>query len=436
MTTPIVELADIMAMLRAHYVAGDKAAAAAAAEAAVRKAPADAGVLRISGRLEWEQGRLETAVDRLARAAVLADGDGAEIRRELDGVVDDAVTAVRDHWSGKRLDQAMALARLLVNRVPHHKGARAVHDIVRQSLADAQAARSGWLEPPLRIKVVIPHYYATKESIRPNEEARFQTVKAPDARANALRAAVVGLHANFGAHHYTLMMGSQRFYREEMALGTVDIAICTVGRNHVLDRLNLPPGSYTHAVMSCEPLKLGFAAQRLLLEGDYDYYCFCEDDIIIGDPHFFHKLAWFNRHFTGQNVILQPNRYEIATGRDIRKVYVDGGLLPVERSLQATLPERRLFTLDYAGRSIVFDEPYNRHSGCFFLTREQRDRYFEINHDLEQQPYYVGPLETAASVGIMRAFSILKPAGGNKDFLQVEHGDARFAHFVDEWQAL
>ena len=48
-----------------------------------------------------------------------------------------------------------------------------------------------------------------------------------------------------------------------------------------------------------------------LLAGDGDYFCYLEDDLILGDPWLFRKLAWFTREF-GDDCLLQPNRYEPA----------------------------------------------------------------------------------------------------------------------------
>ena len=57
---------------------------------------------------------------------------------------------------------------------------------------------------------------------------------------------------------------------------------------------------------------LGFEAQRVLvdhLEENYDLYAYFEDDLLIRDPFFFHKIFWF-QNSVGQDAVLMPNRYE------------------------------------------------------------------------------------------------------------------------------
>ena len=84
--------------------------------------------------------------------------------------------------------------------------------------------------------------------------------------------------------------------------------ICTVGENHLLGELALPPGARQRS-MECDPAMLGFACHDVLAEGlgSYDWYCVVEDDIGIYDPDLFHKLAWFEAAF-GRERLLKPNR--------------------------------------------------------------------------------------------------------------------------------
>jgi hypothetical protein len=42
-------------------------------------------------------------------------------------------------------------------------------------------------------------------------------------------------------------------------------------------------------------------------------------------------------------------------------------------------------------------------------------------HFLDRSPAFIGPLESAATLGIMRTFRIYKPARENASFLEIEH---------------
>ena len=99
---------------------------------------------------------------------------------------------------------------------------------------------------------------------------------------------------------------------------------------------------FAHRPTGAEPLYLGFECQAVLRErlGDYDYYCYLEDDLILRDPWFFLKLRWFNGHL-GDEALLQPNRYEIARSGAAMKAYVDGEIGPMDshRPIRRILPD-------------------------------------------------------------------------------------------------
>jgi hypothetical protein len=45
---------------------------------------------------------------------------------------------------------------------------------------------------------------------------------------------------------------------------------------------------------------------------------------------------------------------------------------------------------------------------------------------LAREPNFVGPLESAATFGVMRHFRVYKPAPDNAGFLEVRHLDNRY----------
>ncbi len=204
------------------------------------------------------------------------------------------------------------------------------------------------------------------------------------------------------------------------------MVVCTTGDQHALEHLSVDPVTFTHYPTDAEPSLLGFECQAVLgaRRGHYDYYGYLEDDLIVRDPWFFLKLAWFSRKL-GDAFLLQPNRYEVArrglaqgvSRRADRRV----GDPPVSGTgavltLHSTI-------LDAAVR---FERAANPHSGCFFLNARQMDAWADRPDFLDRDTGFIGPLESAATLGILRAFQIYKPAPENAAFLEIEHHGTRF----------
>ena len=181
-----------------------------------------------------------------------------------------------------------------------------------------------------------------------------------------------------------------------------DIIICTTGSSHILQHLQAKAGSYTHHQTNSEPMLLGFECQKVLREnlGKYDYYCFMEDDLIINDPLFFLKLDWFNSH-TQNDVILLPNRYEVSYTEPYKKVYVDGNINPAATARFQNIAENPEIRGSFLGKDIMFNRPLNPHSGCYFLTDSQLQHWVNRPHFLDMDTGFIGPLESAASLGTM-----------------------------------
>jgi hypothetical protein len=78
------------------------------------------------------------------------------------------------------------------------------------------------------------------------------------------------------------------------------------------------------------------------------------------------------------------------------------------------------------GAPLAFRRPLNPHSGCYFLTREQMAHWTRQPYFLDRSTAFIGPLESAATLGVMRAFNIYKPARENANFLEIEHHGDQF----------
>ena len=57
----------------------------------------------------------------------------------------------------------------------------------------------------------------------------------------------------------------------------------------------------------------------------------------------------------------------------------------------------------------------------FFLNARQMRHWVEQPYFLDRDWSFIGPLESAASLGIQRAFKVYKPALANADFLEIQH---------------
>lgn len=217
----------------------------------------------------------------------------------------------------------------------------------------------------------------------------------------------------------------------------VRIGICTTGPHHLLTRLPVPQQWYRQYPTKADPLELGFECHRLLAEhrDEYDMFAYLEDDIVLRDPQFLDKLRWFTSQ-AGPEALLQPNRYETSCSAPLCKAYVDGDLAPrVTRPYQDTT---RLSMINgrHLGRDITFVRPLNPHSGCFFLNREQLTRWAGGKYFLDRDTSFIGPLESAATLSVMRTFRIYKPGPANMAFLEIEHQGNGFISLIGKSVAL
>jgi hypothetical protein len=274
----------------------------------------------------------------------------------------------------------------------------------------------------MHLLFTIPHF-AQALGV-PTADGRMYGSRAVDLepRVHALTASLTGLHQLFGAqpcfidHARSIARQHQRATPQ-----SVEIVICTTRGCHVLDRLPVDSRYYSHHPTNAEPLLLGYACHSMLRErlGQYDYYCYLEDDLVLHDPWFFAKLAWFVRH-TGDDKLLQPNRFEAGLNHIIPKVYVDG-----EVKESATAPFQNVNDGALAGEvlgvPVVFRRTSNPHSGCFFLNAAQMAHWAAQPYFADNKSRFIGPLESAATLGIMRTFKVYRPAPANADFLEVEH---------------
>ena len=207
---------------------------------------------------------------------------------------------------------------------------------------------------------------------------------------------------------------------------SIDVFVCTTGEHHLVE--TLPEGCFRHHATEAESRLLGYECHAVLAEhlDAYDVFAYLEDDTLIDDPLFFWKLTWFVAS-VGPDAVLQPNRYEMSADPPIHKLYIDGPLVDPSVSVRfQDRTDRPVLKGHALGRELEFERVDNPHSGCFFLTAEQMRHWAAQPFFLDRATGFWGPLESAATLGIMRGFRVYKPSPANAAFLEVRHLDQRY----------
>jgi hypothetical protein len=265
----------------------------------------------------------------------------------------------------------------------------------------------------MKILVTIPHYCG------PPIGATFGASKHPPAqRQEALRTCLRSLYRHFGSSRYALDFMAGGFLLKQPTGNQIDIVICKHAEQHVLEGLDV---AVSEIVESHDPLRLGFKCHEVLntYYGRYDYYCFMEDDIIIHDPRFFEKLEYYNTAFGDKPpTLLQPHRYE-ASMEPLAKVYIDQ---KIDSDLIKECQKKAVSAI--RGGLALFYKADNPHSGCFFLNANQMKRWRKQKYFLDGDASLLSPLESAATLGIMKTFAVYKPEPWH--YLEVEHYGAPY----------
>ena len=229
----------------------------------------------------------------------------------------------------------------------------------------------------------------------------------------------------------TIDFSSMHFKPVNSALGhVIDIKLITDGNNSVIEHLDEPYKNLFEEIPTNPKtsMHLGFEAQSFLatqLDKGYHLYCYLEDDLIINDPLFFHKIVWFNQELGDQKLVL-PHRYEsFERPYAIQKFYIDGPTVPNDLARLIPDPPAPLAAGTPAGR-ILYESPSNPHSGCFFLTNSQLKFWKDQSTWQDGDISYISPLESAATLGITKNFTLYKPTLPYAAWLEIEHWGTGF----------
>lgn len=281
----------------------------------------------------------------------------------------------------------------------------------------------------MRILLAIVHHW------NPSANGRHGSLRSdPTPRKLALQDQLLALR-RLGHMQGTLSIAERMVKPANQALRhSIDINVITDGSNSVLHLLD-PSFADLYTEIPSSPISgmfLGFEAQKFLgdhISDPYDLYGYVEDDLIVSDPLFFHKIFWFATQLNHDAVLL-PHRLELTGQPDVvDKFFIDG---PVPRSDLISLisdPAPSL-KIETPSGSILYESPLNPHSGCFFLTKSQLERWVQSDSWQDGDVSYVSPLESAATLGITKNFDLYKPALSHASWLEIQHWGSSFRRLI------
>ncbi|MFB2938713.1 calcium-binding protein [Aerosakkonemataceae cyanobacterium BLCC-F154] len=281
----------------------------------------------------------------------------------------------------------------------------------------------------MKILITIAHFFKPEDNSRHDSRR-----KDPQPRLAALSQSLAALHQLFSKSQSIINIKEKLAFPANQPLANdLDIVICTTQDCHLLDRLTVPTHFYQHYPTEAKPMFLGFECQGVLRDslGKYDYYCFLEDDLIIHDPWFFVKLYWFNKE-AGDRCLLQPNRYEISTHGLSYKAYIDGDINPKATEKFQNLSDRPQLQSKIMGVPMVFRRALNPHSGCYFLNANQMKLWASKPDFLDRDSSFIGSLESAATLGIMKHFLVYKTIPQQASFLEIQHYGTKFLDTIGQ----
>jgi hypothetical protein len=210
----------------------------------------------------------------------------------------------------------------------------------------------------------------------------------------------------------------------------LDIIVLVNGENHLLDaEYCRSRGVRLYDAKLDNPRMLGFTAHKLFADARniYDVFAFSEDDLRPTGGDLVPRILAFQDDF-GWRRVLFPNRFEWNQRGPALKTYIDGMLRPgLLAPFETALPDERFVKGRQGARPLSFQRATNPHCGFFALTAEQLAHWVAQPHFGDQDCSFISPLESAATLGILKTFPIYKPFGRNMGWLEIEHLDTRFS---------
>jgi hypothetical protein len=278
----------------------------------------------------------------------------------------------------------------------------------------------------LKNTLVLAHFFRVEENAihsSTNERMRGQRMAAFEKTVTSWRA-IFNPSATLNIEH-------RKFLPSPSTNGDLDI-IVLINENHHLIRSEFCDKNRLKIIQvkTDNPRFLPFAAHRVMadLRNEYDRFFYSEDDLAIRDGSFLSKLNVFQEAF-GVSRVLQPNRFEINPASLHAKTYIDGDLRAnfIEPFLKLVNEDQNSLSIPFLGQAITLLRARNPHSGFFALTADQLKHWIQQKHFNDLDTSFVSPLESAATLGLLKTFSVFKASPPHQHFFEIEHLDQKFS---------
>jgi hypothetical protein len=281
----------------------------------------------------------------------------------------------------------------------------------------------------MRVLLVVAHYF------KPDSEGRHSSTSASmqARRYQAMTQSLLNWRALCDPP--CLIDIETKSFIKDQSVNTgiqLDIALLVHEDNHLVDKtlVSAFKPRIVH-VQTNAPKMLPFGAHQFIADhcNQYDWFIYSEDDLVLHDTSVFVKQAAFQNRF-GVSQVLQPNRFELnPTGQSV-KTYIDGNLRsgfidPLLDQYAGSSP--RSLELEYGSQRIEMRLARNPHSGFFMLSAEQVGTWIKKPHFLDMDCSFISPLESAASLSLLKSFAVYKSYGASMNFLEIEHLDNKFS---------
>ena len=177
---------------------------------------------------------------------------------------------------------------------------------------------------------------------------------------------------------------------------------------------------YSYDNISNEKIPFIASMRGICQEKDYDIIGYIEDDILIEDYEFFHKINYLHSILPIEYAVM-PHRCEYIEdkGYVILSGDPDGG-----RDDLFWATNEKISVKWPTGEKCLY-RATNPHSGCYFLSNKQARRVKEYWEQRNWRSNFElsGPMEQAASGILLPMLKLMKPVPEDFKFLMVMHED-------------
>jgi hypothetical protein len=280
----------------------------------------------------------------------------------------------------------------------------------------------------MKVLVIISHYFKSEvNGIYSSTNASLREI-----RKQTLEKVLLFWRSHYDENSI-INIDKKKLVINRSCVDQLDLVLLIHEDNHLIDdNIIKTYGLKIIKVKTDNPRMIPFAAQKVMAElsNSYEWFIYSEDDLAIHDSLLFHKLTLFQNKF-GFTRLLQPNRFEINKSALRFKTYVDGDLKDgfIKPFLEKINEQSNTLTLkDQGDFDINFLRALNPHSGFFALTAEQLKHWMAQKHFMDLDCSFVSPLESGATLGILKTFSIYKSTVPNLGYFEIEHLDKKFSN--------